>query len=195
MPSQQVSLIVISLSFLLFTPLTASLPIPLPKNGSIQPSTLKADMQPRSPRMIPDQTDLLSHIFAAMGMDELNKFNKLRPEEHGDDTPIDDSHSTTYTVTSYDNETNKPGASDTGSVHGKEEATTTTTTITTTTSGAASPSASASASASASKGESESGSEGKDAAEDTDSFIGTLFEVLRKKFREALNSSDEVILR
>ncbi|KAL5045755.1 hypothetical protein BDW71DRAFT_208021 [Aspergillus fruticulosus] len=33
---------------------------------------------------------------------------------------------------------------------------------------------------------------GKDAAKDPEGFVNTLFEVLRKKFREAINGSDEV---
>ncbi|KAL4868362.1 hypothetical protein BDV12DRAFT_197407 [Aspergillus spectabilis] len=168
---------------LLFTPLTNSLP--LPTNGSIQPKPLKTGVQPRSPipdpRMIPDRTDLLAHIFASLGMEELNKFNKLRPDEHGDDgVVIDDSHNATHTVTAYENESNRPDGVEGksggrgGSVHGNQE---TTTTVETT------------------AGEGEDESEGKDVAEEPDSFVGTLFEVLKKKFREAINSSDEVVLR
>ncbi|KAL3480251.1 hypothetical protein BJX99DRAFT_254844 [Aspergillus californicus] len=167
---------------LLFSPLTTSLPFPLPdaaNNPALGPSPGGIKLQPRSPisgpgpdpdpRMIPDKTDLVSQILAGLGMDELNKFNKLRPEEHDaeDGAAIDDSHSVNHTVTSHDNQIGSGGPVKIEQHAGSDSQSDT------------------GAGAGARTG----------AAQDPGGFVETLFEVLRKKFREAINGSDEIMLR
>ncbi|KAL6239801.1 hypothetical protein BDW75DRAFT_236061 [Aspergillus navahoensis] len=145
---------------ILISPLTTALPIPISAKDALHPETTR-EIQPRSPtpdpRMIPGETDLVATIFSKLAMDELAKFNKLHPEGDAQDsdaaTVIDDSHSTTSTVTAYDNQV------DNGKEKGKDAA-----------------------------------EKGADAAKDHEGFIDTLFEVLRKKVREAINGSDEVRL-
>ncbi|KAL2835998.1 hypothetical protein BJY01DRAFT_252195 [Aspergillus pseudoustus] len=149
-------------------------------------------LEPR--RMIPGETDILSHIFAGLGVEEFNKFNKfnkLHPEDYDDGAPIGDSYAATPTVTSHENQEGaKPSDAVRTEEHVDEDGDETKTTTTTTTySTLTSSAASAGDSASATKG-----SKWEDAAEDTEGFAETLFEMLRKKFREALNSSDEVLL-
>ncbi|KAL2817805.1 hypothetical protein BJX63DRAFT_429500 [Aspergillus granulosus] len=124
-------------------------------------------LEPR--RMIPSATDLFSRILASLGVEEFNKFNQLNPDDNNDSASTDDSHSATHTVTSQEN---NEGAKPSGAVkvdeHVDEE------------------------------GESESAAqapvEGEDAVEDPQGFMDRLFEALRKKFREEINSSDEITL-
>ncbi|KAL4937470.1 hypothetical protein BDV06DRAFT_226919 [Aspergillus oleicola] len=179
-----------SLGLLALSPLAASLPLPIPSTEPTSNSNINPSLEARSPaplpdpRMIPNKTDLLSNLFAKLGMEELDQFNKLHQDEHEEDNAvIDDSQSTTVTITSHDN---------------FEDAVATP---------SASVSASPSASASASAGSGAGVTKGQDviteehadpdsgAAEEPQGFVDTLFEVLREKFREALNGSDEVTLR
>ncbi|KAL4914152.1 hypothetical protein BDW62DRAFT_191004 [Aspergillus aurantiobrunneus] len=152
------SLVLTYLSFtILVSPLASSLPILTPNSNS---ETGEMEIQPRSPipdpqRRIPKESDLLSSVFATLGMQELNKFNKLHPETHEDedDAPIDDSNSDTPTVTSHDDETGTERQPDVATEeHGEKD------------------------------------------AEDAGAFMDALFNILRRKFREAINSSDEVTL-
>ncbi|KAL3485922.1 hypothetical protein BJX62DRAFT_242494 [Aspergillus germanicus] len=167
----------------LLSPLTNSLP--LPETTSNQGSSAPAPQ-----RMIPTRTDLLSHIFATLGVEELNKFNQLRPVHFDNGNSINDSNAATNTVTSQANE-EVPEPSGTVKIEKHLDqnggATKTTTTTTTTFSTVA-----------ASAGENDTDSAATDdmdsAAEDPQGFMDTLFEVLRKKFQETLNSSDEVAL-
>ncbi|KAL3460695.1 hypothetical protein BJX64DRAFT_262396 [Aspergillus heterothallicus] len=146
--------------------------------------------------MVPSETDLLSHIFAGLGVEEFNKFNKLHPENYDDGASIDDSQAATHTVTAHEND---EGAKPSGAVkheqhvdeNGDETKTTTTTTTTTYAHILTSPAASADTSSGATTKEPV---KGEDAVEDTDDFVETLFEVLRKKFRQAINASDEIAL-
>ncbi|KAL2872079.1 uncharacterized protein BJX67DRAFT_376923 [Aspergillus lucknowensis] len=160
--SQWTSLVLFTTVFI-FAPLMASLPLPgkpsIPTSSALEPRSPLPD-----PRMIPDKTDLLAHVFASLGIEELNKFNKIHPEEY-DDGPstIDDSHSPTHTVTSHENDTSPlPSGEVKTEVHVDENGEETTT------------------------------KKGQDAAEDEEDLMETLFAVLRKKFREVINSSDEV---
>ncbi|KAJ0424658.1 hypothetical protein BJY00DRAFT_309076 [Aspergillus carlsbadensis] len=173
------SLVLMTALFL--SPLTNSLPLPKTANHQQGSNAL----EPR--RMIPNKTDLLSHIFASLGVEEFNKFNKLHPEEYDDGAPIDDSNAATNTVTSHANE-EMPRPSGTVKVeeHVDEDGGETKTTTTTTTYSTVAASAGGADSAATDDMES--------AAEDPEGFVDTLFEVLRKKLREALNSSDEVAL-
>jgi hypothetical protein len=104
--------------------------------------------------MIPSETDLMAAIFAELGMQELEKFNKLHTDKDAQDSGatmvIDDSHAPTPTVTELDNQV------DNGK-KGKDTA-----------------------------------KDDANAAKDPEGFVDTLFEVLKKKFREAINGSDEV---
>ncbi|KAL5341820.1 hypothetical protein BJX70DRAFT_395549 [Aspergillus crustosus] len=208
-PRQRPSLLAgLALTILLFTPLTDALPIPI--RDSIRPNPPRINLQPRSPdpdpRMIPDRTDLLAQIFATLGIEELDKFNKLQPEEHGDDgAGIDDSQSTTHTVTAYDNEDVKPVAGGgvkgdsakkgSGSVHEDNKGENTKPDATATATAGNSQDESKDETKTETEADTETQTEGKDAAEDTDTFVETLFEVLKKEFRETINSSDEVALR
>ncbi|KAL3448721.1 hypothetical protein BJX65DRAFT_59365 [Aspergillus insuetus] len=169
----------------LLSPLTNSLPLPETTNN--QGSDALAPQ-----RMIPTRTDLLSHIFATLGVEELNKYNQLRPVHFDDGTSIDDSNAATNTVTSQANEeVPKPSGTVKVEKHVDQNggATKTTTTTTTTYSTVA-----ASAGGSADGTDSAATDDMDSAAEDPQGFMDTLFEVLRKKFQETLNSSDEVAL-
>ncbi|KAL2832114.1 hypothetical protein BDW59DRAFT_157576 [Aspergillus cavernicola] len=177
----------ILITLLLFPLLTTSLPLPVPPrnktnnntptlepgNGNGNGNSIHQARSPISdPRMIPTKTDLLAQIFAQLGMEEFNQFNKLHPEEqeqeqeHNDDgVTIDDGQGSNHTVTPYDNQTGEEGGSEEGSGSVRVE-------------------------------EHGGDTDGKgDAGEDAEGFMGVLFEVLRRKFREAMNSSDEVVLR
>ncbi|KAL2858398.1 hypothetical protein BJX68DRAFT_165724 [Aspergillus pseudodeflectus] len=171
----------IVITTLLLSPLTRSLPLPETTNNQESDA-----IAPR--RMIPSKTDLLSHIFASLGVEEFNRFNKLHPEEYDDGTSIDDSNAATNTVTSHANEeVPKPSGTVKVEEHvDKDSGATKTTTTTTTTFSTVAASAGGSDSAATDDMDS--------AAEEPQGFVDTLFEVLRKKFRETLNSSDEVAL-
>ncbi|KAI9371196.1 hypothetical protein BJX61DRAFT_543889 [Aspergillus egyptiacus] len=158
----------ILLSILILSPYTTSHPLPHPlpepEQSIPHPGRPAGTLRPRSPipipipvpvpnpRMIPSQTDFLSYMFAKLGMEELEKFNKQpRPEDQGHEDPamIGESQSTTtITVTSHGNKTSA-----------------------------------------------EEGSVGEEVVGDPKGFMETLFDALRRKFREVLNSSDEITLR
>ncbi|KAL4779503.1 hypothetical protein BJX76DRAFT_361716 [Aspergillus varians] len=167
--SSWTSLALISFT-IFFSTLTTSLPLPC---NDLSPSkTGRVEIQPRSPipeaRMIPNETDLIATIFAKLGMSELSKFNKLDQGKNEGSASIDDSHSDAPTVTSQDN------FNQTVSVQGQGKGKDVGTEL--------------------SGGQAAVGGDAAVGGEDTDGFVDTLFEVLRRKFREALNKSDEVTL-
>ncbi|CBF87849.1 predicted protein [Aspergillus nidulans FGSC A4] len=146
------------LGFTIFiSPLTA-FPIPIPAENAIRPETA-GEIQARSavpdPRLIPNETDLMAAILAGLGMQELEKFNKLHTDMNGQDSGatmvIDDSRASTPTVTELEN--NVDNGKEKGMDTAKDDA---------------------------------------NAAKDPEGFVDTLFEVLKKKFREAINGSDEI---
>jgi hypothetical protein len=137
--------------------------------------------------MIPTRTALLSHIFATLGVEEFNRFNQLRPVHFDDGNSV---NAATNTVTSQANEqVPKPSGTVKVEKHVDQNggATKTTTTTTTTYSTVA-------ANAGGNGTDSAATDDMDSAAEDPQGFMDTLFEVLRKKFQETLNSSDEVAL-
>ncbi|KAL4766158.1 uncharacterized protein BDW70DRAFT_789 [Aspergillus foveolatus] len=156
-PQQSWASLVLGLTISI-SPLTTAFPIRIPAENAICPETAR-EIQARSaipdPRMIPSETDLMAAILAGLGMQELEKFNKLHTDKDGQDSGatmvIDDSHAPTPTVTELDNHVD----------NGKE------------------------------KGE-DTAKDDANAAEDREGFVDTLFEVLKKKFREAINGSDEI---
>ncbi|KAL4930191.1 uncharacterized protein BDV17DRAFT_290169 [Aspergillus undulatus] len=173
---------------LLLSPFAASLPLPTKENASSPNLEPRSPMPVPGPRMIPSQTDLISEIFARLGMEELDKFNKLHPDEDETNEPtvVDDSKSDTVTVTTHYN--NVDAGRGAGTVEGQKQR--------------QEPkqepgvkSEEHSDTDTDSDADTDTGKKGKDAAEDPQGFVDTLFEVLRKKFREAINGSDEVSLR
>ncbi|RDW76387.1 uncharacterized protein DSM5745_06379 [Aspergillus mulundensis] len=158
---------------ILISSLTVALPIPsLAKDtncDTLNPETAR-EILARSPvpdpRMIPSQTDLMATIFAELSMQELGKLNKLHPVggNNAPTTAIDDSRSTTHTVTGQNN-TVHDGKEQAQDEQGKGKG----------------------------KGKDTTG-EDADAANDPEGFADALFEALKKKFREAINGSDEVPL-
>ncbi|KAL4905861.1 hypothetical protein BDW74DRAFT_177560 [Aspergillus multicolor] len=173
------------LGFILIAPLTTALPIPSSARdtscNTLNPETgraITARSPSPDPRMIPSQTDLMATIFAQLGMEELAKLNKLHPEEedgNGATMVIDDSRSTTHTVTEQDNAVDggkgKTQDEQAQVEQGKDKK----------------------QGKETEKGKDASG-ENADTAKDPEGFMGSLFEALRKKFREAINGSDEVEL-
>ncbi|KAL4796395.1 hypothetical protein BDV19DRAFT_388221 [Aspergillus venezuelensis] len=211
-------------ALVLLSPLVASLPLPLQPTESasecytnkntnrnttpnIHPS-LKA--RAPDPRMIPNKTDLLSNLFAKLGMEKHDELNKLHHDEHPEDNAIiDDSQGTTVTVTSHDNYFNvvaspvsSPSASPSASAAASHSpsaplaSTSTSSPVASTSAGSGSSAAEVEGSASDIDADANAESEPEsDPTEDTQGFVDSLFDELRKKFREVINGSDEVTLR
>ncbi|KAL4809645.1 hypothetical protein BDV18DRAFT_132512 [Aspergillus unguis] len=205
-PTSWKSLLLTTFAVLAFSPLATSLPLAL-RHSSLNPETTsEGSLQARSPdpRMIPSQTDLLSAAFASLGMQELSKLNQLNQEQHEKETeleteldnaqqemennsnsekPVDDSHSAQPTVTTHESQM-------------EQESPTPSSMPSSTPSPTPCPKTGAETEGE-SKGQDDEQEpkDAKDAVKDENGFMDELFQALRKKFREALNSADEIQLR
>ncbi|KAL4952348.1 hypothetical protein BDW69DRAFT_185489 [Aspergillus filifer] len=201
-------------ALVLFSPLVTSIPLPLQpaeseyySNTNIHPSLEARSPAPApDPRMVPNKTDLLSNLFAKLGMEQLDELNKLHHDEQPEDnTVVDDSQGATVTVTRHDNyfdvvaspvasPASASSASPSAGASPNSTSTSTSNAVVSTSAGSGASIIEGQDSVSDTDGDAETDRE-SDPTEDPQGFVDSLFDELRKKFREVINGSDEVTLR